>query len=71
MIKQYSLTCVQVIVTGILARGLPPDHRASEYCEWTPFFSLIISESYVKIFAKYFIQHVILFGGSAYYFDYY
>ena len=51
---------VQEVRTGILARGLPPDLRASEYCEWTPFFSLIISESYFKIFAKYFIQHVIL-----------
>ena len=71
MIKQYSLIFVQVIVTGILARGLPPDLRASEHCEWTPFFSLIISESYFKIFTKYCIQHVILFGGSAYYCDYY
>ena len=58
MIKQYSLIFVQVTVIGILARGLSPDLRASEYCEWTPFFSLIISESDFKIFVKYFIQHV-------------
>ena len=31
--KQYSLIFVQVTVTGILARGLPPDLRASEYGE--------------------------------------
>ena len=45
-------------LTGILARGLPPDLRASKYGEWAPFFSLIINESCFKIFTKYFIQHV-------------
>ena len=39
VIKQYSLTFVQVIVTGILARDLPPDLRASEYGEWTFLFT--------------------------------
>ena len=39
VIKPYSIIFVQVIVIGILARGLPPDLRASEYGEWTFFFT--------------------------------
>ena len=46
-----------MIITGILARGLSPDLRASEYCEWTPFFSLIISESSFLNIVNYDMQH--------------
>ena len=39
VIKPYSVIYVQEIVTGILARGLPPDLKASGYGKWTFFFT--------------------------------